>query len=346
MAGTTRRVLAVALTTVLVLASVPLPVSAHGNSVSVDSQVAADGTIVVENSLFVSDGFIVVHATNETGGVGPALGERFVPNGLGLQRGVTVNVSDDAWAEWGDEREVWVVAHHDTNRNGEFDPGTDRALSSFGRLAGERVTVGKSDAPANVVVEGFSRVEAANGTMTLHGVTLPEPGYVALERASENGSVELVGVTRLDAGTHRDVAVNLTESFLARTPGDVELRAKLYREGSEPFAIRDRPSARANDPFTAGEENVSTLFPATVAGDGATSSSEVQVNTPRPTTDVPASGASTDRDTATAGGATADDATDPRSDGTSSGTGPGFGLAVAALAVVGALLALARRPRP
>ena len=56
----TRRLLAVTLVCVLVLASAPLPVAAHLNHVTAGTQQTPDGTVIVESSFASNDGYLTV----------------------------------------------------------------------------------------------------------------------------------------------------------------------------------------------------------------------------------------------------------------------------------------------
>lgn len=268
-----RRALAAALALAVLLAAGPAPASAHTNHAAVDSQLSADGTLLVESAFLAEAGFVVVHAVSEDGSPGEPLGARYVPRRAGFRTAVTVETDPDAWG--GGAREVWVVVHDDSDGDGEFDPGTDSALSLFGRVAGERATVAGSEAPAYVAAEQFAP-PPADGSVSVVAAALPADGYLVLRRESDDGPGAVVGHVALSAGTHENVTVPLDEPIPGED-GTARLSARLYTDdGDGEF------DSGADQLVRAGEEPVGTEFTVETAA-GATTE-EPAANTPLPTT--------------------------------------------------------------
>jgi hypothetical protein len=297
----------VALAFGLVLAAVPLPVAAHVNHVSTDVQVSPDGTLVAETAFIATDGYLAVHRDDE-GEVGAAIGHVPLSSDGGLQTDVAVTVDPAVWANWSTDA-VWVVLHT-SDGDGQFEPESDDpVLETFGGASGTRVTVTKGDR-ALVTAETFApqRLNASHTAVRIRNATLPSDGAVVV-RALESGRE--LGRTNLSAGSHDDVSVALDESFL-RANEQFAVEAVLVRDG---------------EPVTAGDEPVATTFGVRYRGEGSTP-------TPALVQTATATAASDGREDP-GGNSEADG--DPGST-PSGGSGPGFGLLAALLALASVAL--------
>ncbi len=276
-----RRALALSLALVVLLAAGPAPASAHTNHAAVDSQLSADGTLLVESAFLAEAGFVVVHAVAEDGSPGKPLGSRYIPRQAGFRTAVTVEMDPMAWRDTDGPREVWVVVHDDSDGDGTFDPGTDNALSLFGRIAGERATVARGEAPAYVAAEQFAP-PVAEGSVSVVTVALPADGYLVLRQNGSDGPGAVVGHVALSAGIHENVTVPLDDQIPGEN-GTARLYARLYTDdGDGEF------DPNADRLVRAGEEPVGTEFTVeTAAGTTTTDGSAVNtapaVNTPSPT---------------------------------------------------------------
>jgi hypothetical protein len=286
-----RRPVAVVLALVVALAVGPAPASAHTNHASIDSQVTADGTVLVESAFISTAGFVVVHAVDEAGEPGEPLAAQYVPRRSGFRTALSLQV-DPAELAGDGAREVWVVVHQDANGNGEFDPGTDNALSFFGELAGERATVATGPAPAYVVAERFEP-PVADGSVSVLAAALPEDGYLVVRSAVDGEPGPVVGHVALAAGEHADVTVPLDRP-VAGSDGTARLYAQLYtddgdgsfdpgsdsrvRAGDEPVDTRFTVRTTATGTRTASGTGTGT------ADGGAATTETAIVNTPTPTT--------------------------------------------------------------
>ncbi|WP_439026638.1 DUF7282 domain-containing protein [Haloarchaeobius sp. DT45] len=325
-----RRPLALLLGVLVVATSVVVvvtPVAAHGNHLSVDAQVSSDGTIVVESMFMTNPGHLVVHQ-NQGGEIGPPLGHAAVEQGF--HSDFEVAIGDQYWADQDGPRSYWLVLHRDDG-DGEFEPGTDTPIQGIaGQYAGQRVTVGKTDDGAvRVVTGGFTTQRVDDGAVTVRRVDLDRPGYVVLQNVTDDGTTgAVVGTTSLDAGSHDDVSVALSDSFFESLDTDesAELEAVVHAgDGDGSF------TAASDEPIRVGDEVVSSRFAIRKVAN-AQATTQPLINTPEPTT----TGAVT-TDTASA------TASDTRSGGGQSASAlPGFtgGLAVVTLT---ALLLVWRR---
>lgn len=243
---------AVTVALAVALSSAAIPVAAHGNHLSADSQVSTDGTLVVESVLPVDEAWIVVR-TDEDGSPGEVLGHVPVDADEGLRTDVAVDIEDEAWGNWSGTRPVWTVLHAEDG-DGEFDPEDDEMLESFGEPAGDRIQVRKGDAPAYVTAEEFSPQPSDDGTVVVRTAAVPGDGYVVVHDATGEGPGDVVGSTAVASGLHDTVAVDLDAAFFEAREGTVTLWAVLYTDdGSGRFD-------GADDPVRVGDDTVSTAF--------------------------------------------------------------------------------------
>ncbi|WP_267639797.1 DUF7282 domain-containing protein [Haloarchaeobius amylolyticus] len=325
-----RRPLALLLGLVVVAAAVTAvvtPAAAHGNHLSVDAQVSSDGTIVVESMFMTNPGHLVVHQDRD-GSIGPPLGHASVSQGF--HSDFEVAVDDEYWADQNGTRTYWLVLHRDDG-DGEFEPGSDTPIQGIaGQYAGQQVTVGKSaDGAVRVVTGGFTTQRVDSAAVTVRGVDLDRPGYVALRNVTDDGTTgEVVGTKRLDAGSHDNVSVAVSESFFGSlaTGETAELEAILHAaDGDGEFTVD------GDQPIRVGEETVSSRFDVKKV-QNAQATTQPLINTPEPTT----TGATTGQSSATATGPTAETG---GAGGDSQSAVPGFtGIATVVALVAGALV--------
>ncbi|WP_435318617.1 DUF7282 domain-containing protein [Haloarchaeobius sp. TZWSO28] len=317
---------------VLVVAAavvVVTPAAAHGNHLSVDAQVSSDGTIVVESMFMTNPGHLVVHQ-NQGGEIGPPLGNAYVQQGF--HSDFAVAIGDQYWADQDGTRSYWLVLHRDDG-DGEFEPGTDTPIQGIaGNYAGQQVAVGKSaDGAVRVVTGGFTTQRVDAGAVTVRRVDLDRPGYVVLRNVTDDGSTgEIVGTTALDAGSHGNVSVPLSESFFdsLSVNKSTELEAVLYAsDGDGSFA------ADSDDPITVGDETVSSRFDIRKV-ENAQATTQPLINTPEPTTTA----AATETSSATVPGTQSGSES-----GDQQSAVPGFTGATGVLALVAGIALLLRR---
>ncbi|MFC5971207.1 hypothetical protein ACFPYI_07665 [Halomarina salina] len=313
----------------LVLATVPFPVSAHSNHLTATSQVSAEGSVVVESVFASQPAHLVVHA-DDGGELGEALGSTRLA-ARGMQRNVEVAVDDDAWRDWGENRTVWVALHA-TDGDGKYD-ADDPVFTLFDEPVAERIAVGKGEA-ALVTGRGYLGQSTASSALSVGRATLPEDGLLVV-RDDETDAV--VGTRALPAGTHEDVTVDLNASYVASQSGSFTVRTQLYRDDG------DGTLGDADRPILAGEVPVQTVLPVTVAESGA-NGTDSGANTPTPpsinTPDETAAGGDSSP-TAGESSPTAGTPSAAAQNGStdSGGVGPGFGV-VAALTALVALVPL------
>lgn len=314
-------VVAVALVASLVMSALALPVLAHGNHATADSQVSSDGTVVVESAFASTDAYLVVHRVTDDGDLGAVVGHTRFPVVQGFAHDVEVPIDDAAWAGW-ETQAVWVVLHRNDGDD-SFDPGEDPALYFVGGLAGDRVTLAKGPA-AYVGASGRGERRVSGGAVTVPQARLGtdgRDGYLVVRARTDGEPGRVVGHTALPTGIHTDVDVALDESFLADANESFDLYVELYRDdGDGSFDPATDRLARA------GDDPVRTRFTGTLAAGGrnGTTDDGPAVNTPTPT--EPTGQVTTSAETPTTA---------------ATGTaGPGFTVlvAVGSLALVGGLL--------
>lgn len=320
---------AVAFAVVVALWAVVLPVAAHGNHLSADSQVSTDGTLVVESVLPADDAWIVVRGGDD-GSPGRVLGHVSTDPDEGLRTDVPVRIEADVWDSWTGAQTTWIVLHSD-NGDGEFDPEDDEMLTSFGEPAGDRIQVRNDDAPAYVTAEEFAPQQPGDNSVVVRTAALPTQGHVVVRNATDDGPCDVVGSTALGEGTHRNVTVDLDGEFFRDREGTFSLWAVVYTDGG------NGESDDADEPIRVGDGTVSTAF--------RVEKTDERSPTPHSTTD---DGNGTDEH-----GDHGHDATTTDPDGTptddagadSTGDGPGLGLSVGAFELLLTLLVALVRPR-
>ncbi|WP_254536819.1 DUF7282 domain-containing protein [Halomarina litorea] len=346
-----RRTLVLALAAVVALAVGPAAAGLHSNHLTVDAQVSEDGTVVIENGFAASEALIVVHA-DAGGEPGEAVAVAEFPHPGEFVAPITVSLPDSVWSDQSGARTYWAVLHNDADNDGEYDPGSDNALTNFGSVAGDRFVLSKGDAPAHVVAQGFGAQESPDGSVTIPRVALPEDGHLVVRAHGEDGAGEVVASKPLASGVHEDVTVSLDPSFFDGQGDRFAVHAQVHTGevgspvtagdsvvGTKFFISKPEGASAAPDGSAGGNDSNGSDGNATNAPDVNTpdDSDEPQVNTPTETS----SSTATESGTGSGEGG----ATDPATTG-SGGTnadGPGFGLPVALVALVGGTVALARR---
>lgn len=265
-------------TTVLVVACLLATVgiaTAHGNHLTVDSQVSNDGTVVVENFFLQNGGYLVLHA-DKNGEPGKVIGYRKF--GSGYRSAVPIEIDRRYWRNGGETMTVWATLHR-SDGDGTFRPGQDEIFRSFGGFTGSSFTVRKHDTGRSYVVAAnpFGVRQTTDGpTVRVRNVSLAEDGYLAVHAVEQDYSPgEVVGRTRLTAGVHENVTVELNASFYESLDERFDLWAVAHSsDGDGNFD----PASDA--PVTSGEEMVGSFFSLEKADSGG---GEV-VNTPTETT--------------------------------------------------------------
>lgn len=223
--------------------------AAHGNHATATTQVSANGSVVVEQAV-ASDPVYLVLRADDGGDPGRVLGHRSLDRGR--HTGVRVGFEDDAWANVSGNTTVWAVLHADDG-DGEFDPERDGLLLFLDEPAGDRFTVRKGDAAANV----FTAVaDAPEGTVPVSEATLPQSGHLVAHTV-ENGTLgRPLGSLSLPAGRHTDLSLSLDRpangSVLVAVhtddgDGTFEPGADpVVRVAGDPVASRYVPTTRAS----------------------------------------------------------------------------------------------------
>lgn len=243
--------------TALVLVALVLlamPVAAHGNYVSVDSQVSADGTIQIELAVLVTDGFVVLH-TDQDGQPGEVVGHAGIDGYIGSD--IAVEIDQEFWTGQSGNITLWAVMHRDTG-DGSFDSDDDPPLrkSESDELVADRFVVRKAPVGSvNVIAERDDAQETDRNQVTLRAARLADDGYVVI-RADDGGEPgEVVGHRALPAGEHLDVTVPIDEDFYETRPERFQLWAVVLDSDGD-----DRFDPTEDRPITAGDEWVMTRF--------------------------------------------------------------------------------------
>jgi PGF-CTERM protein len=162
------------------------------------------------------------------------------------------------------------------------------------------------------------QVSQNGDVVTVSEVFLPEGGYVVIHNASTGDVIGASGY--FDAGTYEDVDVLLDQN-LAGGQNTVIAMSHKDTNGNEVYEFGDVDGA--DGPYTANGEQV-------------TDSAQVSVSSPppTPTTEPPTTEPTTQEPT---------DTTEEPDGDTGDGDGPGFGIAVALVALLGAALLAVRR---
>jgi len=339
----------------------------HTNDVHVDSQVVGDGTVLVEEAFPLDDAVLVLRLAEE-GDAGPVLGER--PLGPGPHNALEVPLDDPERID-GVTR-LRATLYLDENRNGEYDPGADPPLRSFGEVVADEFSVRRADRSVRLVADdSFGPVQLGE-TLRVPLVEVADSGHVAVHADDGGAPGRVLGVASVAPGVTENLTVRLGDRPPTLEDGTTRLWAVVYADdGDGEF---DRSSDR---PVTVGEDPVASWVPvvvngssvggetttgeSTTADEGTTTGESTTAEGGTPTPGNAASDGDEDGEedpttgnaeatSESTGGGTGDGMTGAGSagstadDGASGGIGgptDGFGAPTAAIAVVAALAVLA-----
>jgi hypothetical protein len=314
-----------AVTVVVVLAVTAGIGSAHGWAVDADPQVVGDDVVVVGHVSMLEGGYLAVHVV-EDGEPGPVLGTVHFEE-RGEHDDVEVELDGAAWADVEGTVRLVAVVHGDDG-DGEFDwPDGDPVFRPDDPVV-DRFVVRKSRGESARVV---GRRQDTEGNVTVRRVDIPADGFLVLYDDDDGERGEVVGVERLPAGHHEDVAVSVAPRYYNDEGSFLFLIAGLHRDdGDGEFQPESDPA---------------------VAVDGSAVTASFDANKQRPTIPTPTPTASptatrtpTQTATPTATEAPAGQSPNGSPTGRSSPTPtmvdePGFG----SMAALGGLLLLAVR---
>lgn len=219
----------IAIAGVAVLLVVGGQASAHASHLDVDPQASGQPEILAEGVFSSSDGWLVVHEVNETGEPTQPRGHISVDADTGFRTEVPVPIDDEFWANLTSPTEL-ALAMHENEGSSSFDPDEDPILEAIGGPVVERFTLAKAQTRVYVGALEFGPQAVENGTLTVRSVQLAESAHLVLRLAEEG---EAIGDRLLQAGTHRNVTVDLAPS--ARLEGTTRLQVQLYQADDESF---------------------------------------------------------------------------------------------------------------
>lgn len=316
-------------------------VSAHGWSVTADTQVTSDGTIVLGHLTTLKSAYVAVHV-DDGGEPGRVVGFREFRNRVFEGSNVAVEIDGEYWSNRTGPTDLWIVVH-ESDTDGRFEPASDDPPFVAGdRPIRDRVTVAPGDRSVRVVAPPVT----TNGTVTIRRVDLARDGFLVLYEHTDDGRGDVVGVTALDAGHHENVTVDVdpfayndAEDRLTLvaavgvdsddgTPGEWDDTDSLVR-------VDDAP-VQATFDATKGKETIPTPEPTPTPTPSETATT--------PTSETPSRTATTTGD-ATATGESGPTTTDTAPQTTESNGVPGFGPVLALLAITLALATLRYRNR-
>lgn len=275
-----RRVTALSLALLAVLAAAVVPVAAHEiNHLSADPQVSPDGRVVLESAYATEDGFLVLYRDWD-GTTGEVVGVRPFSATTRDVTEVEATVEEDVWSSFPGNATLTAVLHADSDGDGRFDPEIDAALSSFGRATQATFTVREGSAPVYVSAAGLGP-QRASETATIREVALASDGHLVLRASVGGDPATVVGSVPLEAGVHRNVTVPLNSSYVTARNDTFAVFAMAYTgDGDGRLDDDDRP-------VRAGEAFVATRFSIDPTGDSslvntptATSEASVAVDSP------------------------------------------------------------------
>lgn len=339
------RRLAVGLFAILIVSAVP--VAAHGNAIAVDTQTSTDGTVTIELLTLVTDGFVALH-TDDAGAIGRVVGHTD-PGDDPIHTELSVAIDTAYWRNVTNHTTLWAAVHRNEGGAG-FDPAEDPIQdSAAGEPVVARFTIGKTNGSRTLILAETDHPQEVNtSVVTVRHVELARDGYLVIAANSGGGPGEIVGHTRLAAGTHHDVTVDIDDHFYNHRGERFSLWAIAYvANGDGHFdaatdravtvngsAVQTRFALHRTDEI-AGHDHESPTATKTVDGHGSDHEhSPTQTESESPTTHDPTP---TLTDTPV---------TTQPSTPTTTGQTPGFGilLAVGAVLLTGLLMRLRRRP--
>ena len=360
--ASTTALLALGLALVLVPVAAVAPLtgglaSAHGiNHVGAAPQASADGVVRMESAFATEDGFVVVYRDRgESEGRGEVLAHRPFSASTRDVHDVPVRIPPEAWRDLPTNATLRAVLHGDDG-DGEFDPATDRPLTSFGGVAGESFVVRRGTTAYVGASSGGSIQRSTDGVVEVRSVLLPERGYVVLRNSSGGVPGEVVGATALGTGNHTNVSVALDRAFFDAHPANATFSVWAHAyidDGDGTFDGDDRP-------IRAGNETIGTRFgvekalpgrtPTPTPDEGSIVRTAPPSSTPSPTTPSPTSmststSASTEGPSPEGPSPTANRSPTEVTEGVGAGAGAGAGFGLAVTLVALALTAHVLRRR-
>lgn len=101
---------------------------------------------------------------------------------------------------------------------------------------------------------------AVQNKVTVRRVTTPEGGWVVVRGEDANGTLEVIGHTRVESGSHRNVSITLDDEFGLDEKQFAMLEASLYQDAGT-ASTREVSSASTGDlPVSQGDAVVQTTF--------------------------------------------------------------------------------------
>ena len=294
---------------------------------------SSDGTTVTVERVDLSEGgFVTIH--DETLTNGSVFGSVHGTSEY-LEAGVHTDVTITLDEPVDESHTFYAMAHQDTDGDEtytflESEGENDGPYTSGGDIV---MTAAMVDVPAHVSI---SDQTAENGeTLTVDSVTLQNGGFVTIHDATlADGAVfdSVRGTSSyLGPGTHTDVEITLTTPL--EESGSVFAMAHYDTDGDETYTFVESEGA-ADGPYVANGAPLMGSAAIEVPSDDGDGSSDGGMNDGSSDGDDGSSDGSMDGDSM-------DDGSDSEDSGSSDGS-PGFGIAVALVALLGAAL-LARR---
>jgi PGF-CTERM protein len=201
------------------------------------------------------------------------------------------------------------------------NPGNSTVELTINTQTGATSTTGTVTYEQHDATATLSDQTGVGDTVTVDSVTLSEGGFVAVQNVSGANPGAVRGVsTYLGPGSHQDVTVQLEEPV----SGDTELVAQAYTDSNADRTFDYVTSGGETDtPYRNSDDNV-------IGTDSAMVTDADSFSTPDGS------------ETMTEGGTEMSD-TEAEDETTTGDSGPGFGVVVAAIAVLGGVLLATRR---
>lgn len=219
----------------LLIASLAVPVAAHGNYLAADAQVSADGIVRIEAVTLITTGYVVLHA-DDAGEIGEVIGH-VKPAENVFHGNLSVPMNESYWATVTGHTTIWAVLHHDADNDEEFDPAQDPPIGgSDDPDHAIQLTVGKGERPAYVLAEAEHSQKTNVSEVVIRRVHLPEDGYLVIQTDVNGSPGDIIGQTALAAGSQENVSVSLDEHAYHHQPEQFPLWAVIYvGDGSGEF---------------------------------------------------------------------------------------------------------------
>jgi hypothetical protein len=161
-------------------------------------QPIVDGSVVVDRAISYGPGWLVIYFDDE-GRLGNIIGQAPLEHGINEQ--IVVDVVESAATSF-----LHVMLHQDTEGIGEFEfPRADPMVTHQGSVPNPitfRIDAG------NYLITHDQPLSASN-TVTISQVVLEEDSWIVIYNDVEGEFGEMLGLTWLPAGLHRDVTVDI-----------------------------------------------------------------------------------------------------------------------------------------